>query len=79
MENTKTLYRIDFFNRKSCQTETKYTPAYTFKEAYETAEYLLHNHSEFTTIKQIAELHPVTLVTPSTYGNNTDKQPSDTL
>lgn len=75
METIKTLYRIDLFNRKTCQTETKYIPAYTFKVAFQIAEFLLHKHSEFTTIKQIAELHPITIVSQEVeiYGDDIDK------
>ena len=48
METIKTLYRIDLFNRKTCQTET---------------------------IKQIAELHPITIVSQEVeiYGDDIDK------
>ena len=38
METTKTLFRIDFYNGKIHQTETKYIPADHFSDAYHTAK-----------------------------------------
>lgn len=80
METTKTLFRIDFFNCEACQTDTRYVPACSFKEAYTYAELLLHKHPEFASIKQVAELHPITIITQSTYGgDNTNKQQINSL
>lgn len=74
METTKTLFRIGFFNYKARQIDTRYVPAYSFKEAYTSAELLLHNHPEFASITQVVELHPITIITQSTYGgDNTNK------
>lgn len=80
METTKTLFKVSFSNHKAYQIDTKYVPACSFKEAYTYAELLLHTHSEFASITQVVELHPITIITQSTYGgDNTNKQQINSL
>lgn len=73
METTKTLFRIDFYNGKNHQTETKYIPAGHFSDAYHTAKLLMHTHGEFERIKQITELYPIIIVTQAADNEHTDK------
>lgn len=73
METTKTLFRIDFYNGKIHQTETKYIPAGHFSDAYYTAKLLMHTHGEFKRIRQITELYPITIVTQAADNEPTDK------
>lgn len=62
LEKTKMLYRIDFYNNKYCEVVTKYVPASDFEEAYEAAKYIESKHVEYSKIKQITELHAVTII-----------------
>lgn len=79
MKTTKTLFRINFYNRRTSDIQTEYTLADNFSEAYNVAMLLMHNYRQFERIKQISEQYPITIVTQSTHGNNINKQPSDTL
>lgn len=73
METTKTLFRIDFYNKRTCDIQTKYTLADHFSEAYHVAMLLMYNHREFDKIRQITELYSTTIVTPEADNEHTDK------